>query len=427
MQLKKLIMGILSLTLLTSCTAGLLNGIDVKMSSSPNTISPESKGPKLTFTPITKDHEKLISGASGGNNGVGAALDMATPTMAKGEVATVSGPMPVPSGTPAPSDYSFGFRTTPTGSSGFSSSWGYYGGGFDEYILSEVTEASTSGFVGNFSDVKNNITPYVKGWSNDARLVNFSGNVDGTGNNPAQEPAKEDLQNKYDYYYYAYGNSAFGWMFEYTSSAQKEKLIIYVTAKETLYIKQKWTLKDMAVDEIVVNSNKAVQLIKDAVKDKNFTPKPQPGASIAPVTPWWGAESKEEYEIIYDLPSDTYWDLYLYKEVSSQYNRVVWNINFRIPFARPKEETKKTVNGVDMIYPMPWMNSGYAKVDAKTGDILEMTRPYKYTPKPYAVYTSSPGPIYSRVPVPVTITTPSLPTATPTAVPSASPTPSPAL
>jgi len=438
MKTKKLIMGFISLTLLTSCTTGGLNNIIAGVTPNPSvnsSISPDSKGPKLNFTPITKDHEKLISSGSGASGGVTAPM-MASPTNMK---ETVGAPamMPVPNiipsaaATSAPMasvapDFSYGFRSDSGSRSGFYSSWGYYGSGFDDYILSDISEASMEGFVGNFNDTKNKITPYVKDWASDARLIDFNANVDNTGNNISANLTQNDLQNKYDYYFYP--DYSFGWMFQYISSDKKEKLIIYVSAKEILYIKQKWTLKDLSTDEILINSNKAIQIVKDAIKNKTFVPVPPEGETVTPITPWWdNSEYKDQYEIIYDIPDDSLWNLYLYKEVTDKYKRIVWNIDVRISFTRPPEK-QDTINGANMIIPAPYINSGYAKVDAKTGDILELTRPLKNTPKPYPVpsYYSFPTPWVTATvsPTPSVTESPSssvssspIPTATPTPMP----------
>jgi len=261
-------------------------------------------------------------------------------------------------------------------------------GNFEEYIVTDFEEAKTAGFSGTYLKALTGIVkPITQKLGSDVRMVNSNGSSDENGVNPAA-PGSSEKPVPYNGYY-----SPYQWQFTFVSSAKKEVYNIFISASETLVLRQKWGIKDLNPDEIKIDSSDAIKLIKTAIANKGFTsPDNQQQQG------YYGPEA----EILYEVPKDTSWYLYLEKDKG----RLVWsinvNVNYNYPVATrdiavsPSGGTTSASSGssADMpttnavapsIYPVSpefWYSGGYARVDASTGEIISLTRPTRYRNTP---------------------------------------------
>lgn len=259
-------------------------------------------------------------------------------------------------------------------------------GPFEEYTVIDFEEARTAGFSGTYLDTLNKIVkPVIVGLGNDARMTNSNGSSDANGVNKSEQNSTAPEISINPSYYQQYQ-----WQFTYVSSSKKEVYSIFVSTKETLVLKQKWGIKDLSPDDIKIDSSKAIQIMTDSIKDKNFkSPDNQP------------VYTDQNSEILYEIPKNTSWYLYLEKEKG----KLIWNINMNVnvynyPVPMPLAETKDTSvssggGAVAVAPPMPeyWYSGGYARIDAASGEILSLSRPMRY--KNNYIY---PSPAYSPVP-----------------------------
>lgn len=235
-------------------------------------------------------------------------------------------------------------------------------GPFEEYTVIDFEEAKTAGFSGTYLDTLNKIVkPVIVGLGGDARMTNSNGSSDGSGVNMSNEPTPTQSATPEMAYYPQYQ-----WQFTYVSSSKKEVYSIFVSTKETLVLKQKWGIKDLSPDDIKIDSNKAIQIVTDSIKNKDFkSPDNQP------------VYSQPNSETLYEIPANSSWYLYLEKEKGN----LIWNVNMNIRYDNPI--VRPMVNGNTAVAIAPqapeyWYSGGYARINASTGEILSLSRPMKY-------------------------------------------------
>lgn len=214
---------------------------------------------------------------------------------------------------------------------------------FEEYIMTDYEEAKTNGFKGTFIEAYNSqVKPILKEWATDAKATYVYGNAgqDGKGD--------ENINNMY---------SPYQWQYTYASPSKKEVYSILISSKETLVLRQKWTLKDFVDLNIKIDSAKAISIFSDKVKDKNYNAE-YDNNNLGPNS-----------QPLYEIPANSYWTFYL----SQEKNSLVWNINtnYTYPTMPPISNNKSYVN--------TWYSGGFAKINAETGDVISMSRPVKYT------------------------------------------------
>ena len=145
-----------------------------------------------------------------------------------------------------------------------------------------------------------------------------------------------------------------------------------------MILKQKWGLKDLSPKSMKVDSSQARDIIEKAIKDKNqFTSYPY----------YYGGNS----EAIYEIPEDASLS---YNLSQDEKGNLVWDINILS----------------NSYIPNGYYSSGYARVNAVTGEVLSLQRMYKViydysSPSPYSTYT--PSPYVTATPTAVPTTTPS--------------------
>ena len=164
-----------------------------------------------------------------------------------------------------------------------------------------------------------------------------------------------------------------GWSFIYTSTKLHETLNINVSEKETRITRQTWTLRNIAISKVKIDSNTALQKVTAAVKDRTFKPD-----EIYP-------SGYEQVEVLYEIPASAIWDVRL--EQNNQ--KLYWGISFSM-YAGPVSIPGWNPSAVAIVTPTPspsatsseaqfYYSGGYATVDAETGEISSLTRIKKYT------------------------------------------------
>ncbi len=282
---------------------------------------------------------------------------------------------------------------------------------FEEYEMIDFEEARKKGQTGSYlSIVKNIINPIINSLSADARLISIYGNTDHTGNTvkstplptyspgnnndirPSETPVASAIPSYSPTYAPSSSYEPYQWQFTYASSLKKEVYSILVSSVETLILRQKWGLKNLQNDQIKIDSTEAIQIVEKAVKDKNYGPTPYPSPLY----------SDNGFQYIYEIPKEANLSYYLTNEKSG----LVWNISFS--YYNPAEYNY-------------YYNAGFARVNAKTGEIISVDRMSKYKSYPYYYPTSSPSYYPSYSPTDAGSATPYV-TPSPTPSTSASPT-----
>jgi hypothetical protein len=262
-----------------------------------------------------------------------------------------------------------------------SSPYTYFGpvSTFEEYTVVDFEEARKDGFSGSYLATLNNIIkPVISGLATDARLVSTYGSTDGNGKTAQPGPASSSYPTASptgEPYYlptpgpYYPGYNPYQWQFTYVSSTKKEVYSILVSPTETLILRQKWGLRDLMPQSIKIDSTEAIEIVRKAVRNKN-TPDPQPSDA-----PYYSSNAEE----IYDISESATINYDLQNEKDS----LEWIISF---------------SDNSNIEPNTSISGGYARVNAKTGELVYFHRMFKYTYQPY--YTSAPYPDYSGNPYP---------------------------
>jgi hypothetical protein len=361
---------------LTGCGTNGLNGVNDGQNNgnnnSTNNSNSNSTVSNLKFSKVSEqkvaEYNSLIS-----KNAVNATNDSA---------ATPSAPMS--QGASAPLVAARGEAKASSGIVAAPMSYFPYPGVFEEYVVTDFEEAKTDGFTGTYLQALTKIVkPIVKSLGSDARMITSNGSTDDNGQNKSQE---QPVQNDQKPMYYP-GYQQYQWQFSFVSSSKKEVYNIYISSGETLVLKQTWGLRDLTPDEIKIDSSDAIKAVITAIKDKNFTSPDNQNIYMSP-----------EAEVLYDIPPNTSWYLYLDKEKGN----LVWNINMNINtnvvyYGVPESgvsasgggtasaadgsvtnTTKPTSEPVPIKAPDFWYSGGYAKIDAATGKVLSLVRPMKY-------------------------------------------------
>lgn len=246
-------------------------------------------------------------------------------------------------------------------------------GNFEQYVVTDYQEAKKEGFSGTYLAALDKVVkPLVSTLASDSKLVNTSGSTDENGMN-------KSINNQQQVPEY----SPYQWQFTYTSTSKKEVYNIYISEKETLVLKQTWGILNMNTQNIKIDSNTAINTIKEAVKNKDFQ---LPDNQFI----YYGSDA----EPVYELPAKTVWYFYLEMDKGD----LVWNINFSVPYDLPVptpvdkplptvEVTSAPVAGGDSntgvstpVTPSTaiYYSGGYARINAATGKIITFNRPVKY-------------------------------------------------
>lgn len=319
----------LGLALLAGCNGQLFGGVNLA---------------GLQFKPATQERLLQFSGTFGNKAG-----DAATPTAAP---------------------------LAPIAEGMVARSYPIWGGGMGNFTLVSSEEATSDGISGSFMEVQSKVLSLVNSWAPDAKLSSVWGNEGGTSES-GMVP---------------------GWSFSYWSPSLLQSLNIHATAKETIIFKQTWKTLELDSQQ-VIDSVKVKALVIAAITDKNFTPpveqpstdnKPIPVADATQLAPPPPSERAYPQETeLFEVPENAAWQYNLYQEN----NRLIWNVNIEsysavIMYGRPMATPavqESASGGSDTpaaeptAAPQPdyYIAGGWARVDAKTGEIQALTRPRK--------------------------------------------------
>lgn len=296
-----------------------------------NTTFSENEIAGLKFNKVSNANANLLNNSTGNPNSPNKGQQNAAPTSALGSAPRDAAVAPAPSGGDM--------------ASGRSAYGGYFTSQnpFEEYAVTDYQEAKTNGFTGTFLESYNTVVkPILKAWSADAKASSVLGNADQNGK------GDENLNNWY---------SPYQWQFTYVSSSKKEVYSVFISSKETLVLRQKWSLKNLSDQNIKIDSSQAIKIFSDKVKDKNYNSE-YDNNNLGPNS-----------QPLYEIPTNNYWTFYLSQENSL----LIWNINtnYFYPTVAPVQNDKAYTN--------TWYSGGYAKINAQTGELIYMNRPVKYT------------------------------------------------
>jgi hypothetical protein len=366
-----------TILILSGCSTAGINNIDPNGNNTNNVNNNTGSG--LTFSKVSEDKKSQYNNLITQN---AVAVNESATAPSAGATAPASAPMVAVAGD----------AKMASGISAYPMSYFPQPGIFEEYVVTDFEEAKTAGFSGTYLNALTTVVkPVINKLGTDIRMVNSYGSSDDSGVNKSNttEPA-----NNPGYY------NPYQWQFTFVSSSKKEVYNIFISSTETLVLRQKWGIKDLDPNEIKIDSSDAIAKIKTAIANKKFTAPDDQQQYYSP-----------EAEILYELPKDASWYLYLEKDKG----KLVWNINFNYynnngPIAYAKDAggttgssgsgTARAVAAVApdtpvattiavgepnpgtpvMMPPSPeyWYNGGYARVDAATGDILSLVRPTRY-------------------------------------------------
>ena len=225
--------------------------------------------------------------------------------------------------------------------------YGYYGQnyGFDELSLVSASEAETAGYGGaSFSEmVCTVVTPVIREWADDARLIRSDGDLaaDGTLGEGQSNPA---------------------WRLSYVSSQRKEAIDFVVGVSKTLILRQRWAPLVLDLSAIGFDSADAVKKLKGAIEDGSIkSEEEKTGIDYFLHTPLTVFPAAEGMETLYQLPAGTRWNVSL----RSILGHLVWDIGCNPSSSVAQEEGY-------------WTNY-YARgmVDAQNGTLIHFSRPTK--------------------------------------------------
>lgn len=274
----------------------------------------------------------------------------------------------------------------------------YFGGPFGQMKLDGVQEAKANGASAGFLELQNQlIAPALADWAADARMVNTNGTLSETGDPvTGAESYPEE----------------FAWHATYASISRAEVLEFHVTAKETRVVRLKWSPVTIDVKATQVDAKAAVEKLTQAIRSRQRSKEEelgrdyffQPGdgarmgvgvavPAIAVGEPAPGYQGPTT-EVRYELKPGGRWFVNL-QQIG---DHLVWELNYNAyvaptatPASAPMIAPDAAVSGPAVtepapavtsapVQPEPWVDeNAYGMIDARTGEVIRMRRPTKYT------------------------------------------------
>lgn len=219
------------------------------------------------------------------------------------------------------------------------------------------------GATGSYIEVLNKIAlPIAVNYSDDIKLFSVLGGVDKSGVtiNRKLPPSVPDMYNPPPYY---------EWKYYFVSRKKNETYFIRVNYLETIISIEKWQdtgfiSSDFDINEVKIDSTNLVEIFEMSIKDKSFKSDKinRPISPLSTVTEAYSLPSERDYSLeLKQNEKELSWYIYSSDRPDSEF------IN---QFYFPK------VSGSSGSY-----ESGTAKIDARTGEVLKLTRPtYIYSP-----------------------------------------------
>lgn len=390
--MKAPLIGILLALSLTGCqAAGLVNTPGGKTGANTNgsgTLTPLRLG-SLQFVAASAETMARMS-----QQASGAAAPMSAESGARSADASAGTSTMIARPAIAPSPYGYG---------------SYFGGPFGQMKLDGVQEAKAPGATGGFLALQASVIgPAVAEWASDARLVTTSGSLDDKGN-PIAGAGSYPEEN--------------AWHATYASPSRSEVLEFHVGTDATRVVRLKWSPISLDAASVKIDAKTAVEKIAQAVASRVRTKEEELGRdyffnanetgmvggdarvgiampAIAPGVPSYDGPTTET---LYMLKPGGRW----YVNLQAIGEHLVWELNYNA-YVNPGMTTGSgTVSSgsvgvavspdapvsssastpamepikTDMPYqPQPWVDeNAYGMIDARTGDLIRLRRPTKYT------------------------------------------------
>lgn len=290
----------------------------------------------------------------------------------------------------------------------------YFGGPFGQMKLESVTEANAAGASAGFLDLQAHVIgPALADWAPDARLLNTNGTLDAQGN---------PMSGTENY------PGELAWHASYASISRNEVLDFTVSANQTHVVRMHWVPVAMDVASIKVDAKAAVDTLTKAIGSQTARSKEDelghdyffdgntstgnvgvgiavPAIAVgepAPMPMPGTVAQGPSTETLYRLAPGGRWSVNL----QAIGDKLVWELNYNIagpnvavsapavtamPASAPRAvlQVATTTSAPAMApvvamppdyKPQPWTDeSAYGMVDARTGALIRLRRPTRYT------------------------------------------------
>lgn len=333
------------------------------------------------------------------------------PVNPSGTPASAPGAYPMPEPSAAPSAYPYpapGMNDISVGyPGGYYPGYGSFSGDFNHYVAIKAERITYPG--SDADDLQGvyqaRVQTILNEWDPSARLIESRGQ-----SNPSPD------QPEYIYLPDAPGNEPIQfnarWVFQFSSTARKETLNIYINGEETRAYRVIYGQPAIELNKVGVSSTQAIATAKAAFANRSAVNYPVYPAANEPVQP--------ELKVIYELPENLNWRVHLTQQGSTlvyalSFNytttRKALNLPVSVPTASPSIEpslppedpaTGTEPSPFPLVTPTPLPGgcygygygtpedtiylSGSISIDAVSGEVLNLNRPVYYD------YYSTPGP-----------------------------------
>ncbi|MBF2054152.1 MAG: hypothetical protein IGS03_11935 [Candidatus Sericytochromatia bacterium] len=279
----------------------------------------------------------------------------------------------------------------------------YYGGhDFNQYSIQYAEENIYPGASGTLLSVyEGTVKGILQEWDADARLVESRAQLNVQDDEYIHLPGRENdkpMRIRPDF------------VFRFASTPRKETLNIYVMGKETRVHRMVWGEPSIQIDQVRVDSDRAVSIAQQAFASRNNNP----GYPVYPRAE--DIQNDRNMEVVYEIPADLQWHVQLNQQSRDQL-RYFLHFNFVreqplpvpgapsvSPDAGQDDERAVSNSSEPMIKPMPPEMyqehlHGSIEIDAVTGEIKNMNRPVLYRP----IYDGGVAPGFPGVPMPMPV------------------------
>lgn len=380
-----------SLQLLSACNPAVTNP-----NSTPEPQVSASAPAEENLFDSALSREEVDTAAAVNSGGV------SSPVNPSGVPASAPSAYPMPEPSAAPSAYPYpgpGMNDISAAYPGrYYPGYGAYSGDFNQYVAIKAERITYPG--SNADDLQGvyqaRVQTILNEWDPNARLIESRGQ-----SNPDPD------QPEYIYLPDAPGNEPIQfnarWVFQFSSTARKETLNIYINGDETRAYRVIYGQPSIELNKAEVSSVQAIATAKAAVANRS--------AVDYPVYPAANESVQPELKVIYELPENLNWRVNL----TQQGNTLVYALSFsyattraalNLPTASPTASPEASPFPMVTPTPMPGGCYGYGyaspeeiiylsgsiSIDAVSGEVLNLNRPVYYdyynTPSPCAPYAT---------------------------------------
>lgn len=243
----------------------------------------------------------------------------------------------------------------------------YYGGhDFNQYSIQYAEENIYPGASGTLLSVyEGTVKGILQEWDADARLVESRAQLNVQDDEYIHLPGRENdepMRIRPDF------------VFRFASTPRKETLNIYVMGKEIRVHRMVWGEPSIQIDQVRVDSDRAVSIAQQAFASRNDNP----GYPVYPRAE--DISNDANLEVVYEIPTDLQWHVQLNQQSRDQLR---YFLHFNFVRQQPVAVASPDPGQQDqMVKPMPpdaeYHLHGSIEIDAITGAIKSMNRPVIY-------------------------------------------------